>query len=177
MVTLVFSCIIPILYVVLAISVFLLYLIDKLLIFKLYQTPINYNADLHNLLTKSIFVAIVAHMGLSALFLSEPQLVAAGSTIPESSQLDLKNDRINTIIHTYYILPYVISFLGLVGWLLFDNTIYALFVKLALLCRKNLSNVTKYKLSQDYYESINYYQLAKLKRISENELNKVMVKN
>lgn len=70
MVTLVFACIIPILWVVCAISVYLLYLIDKMLIFKLYQTPINYNADLHNLLVKSLFVGITAHMGLSALFLS-----------------------------------------------------------------------------------------------------------
>lgn len=90
-------------------------------------------------------------MGLSALFLSEPQLVAPGSTIPPSSQLDLKNDRINTIIHTYYILPYVITFLGLVGWLLFDNTIITIAVKLAFLCKKDIRNDTKYKLSHDYY--------------------------
>jgi hypothetical protein len=72
MVTQVFSCIIPILWVVCSISLLLLYLIDKLLIYKLYQTPINYNADLHNLLIKSLYVGLVAHMGLSALFLSQP---------------------------------------------------------------------------------------------------------
>ena len=64
----------------------------------------------------------------------------------------------------------------LLGWLIFDNTIIALLHKCALLCRKNLSNITSYKLSQDYYESINHFQLAKLKRITESALNKVMIK-
>jgi hypothetical protein len=176
MVTLIFACVIPILWVVCFLSVFLLYLADKLLIFKLYQTPINYNADLHQLLMKSLYFGIVAHMALSAFFLSEPMLLAQNSSISQTSQWDAGSPRLNAIIHTSYIIPYVVLFLLLAGWLVFDNTVISLFVKCALLCRKNLSTVTKYKLTQDYFESINRYQLAKLRRITESEINKVRVK-
>ena len=147
----VFSCIIPVVWIICFISVFLLYLIDKVLVFKLYQTPINYNADLHTLLKKSIYLGLVVHMGLTCVFLSEPQLVAANSNISESSKIYSGNTRIDTILHISYILPYLIAFLLLAGWSIFDNTIIALFIKCALLCRKNLSNITKYKLSHDYY--------------------------
>jgi hypothetical protein len=71
MITLAFSCISPILNVICAISVFLLYLSDKVLVFKLYQTPINYNSDLHQLIKKAIYLGLIAHMALSAVFLSQ----------------------------------------------------------------------------------------------------------
>ena len=177
MVTFAFSCVIPFLWCICTISVLLLYIIDKLLIFKLYQTPINYNADLQILLRKSLYFSLIVHMALTAVFLSEAQLLAQNSTIPESSQINFFNDRINSITHTSYIIPYVIIFLLLAGWLIFDNTIIALLMKCALICRKNLSNITNYKLTQDYFESINQYQLLKLKTMTENSLHKLQVKN
>ena len=72
LVTLTFSCVIPILNIICALSIFLLYLIDKLLVFKFYQTPLNYNSDLHQLMRKTLYLGIVVHLGLSAYFLSEP---------------------------------------------------------------------------------------------------------
>lgn len=146
MITLAFSCIIPILYIICAISVFLLYLSDKVLVFKLYQTPINYNSDLHQLIKKAIYLGLIAHMALSAVFLSQSELIAPNSTLPEGRRLSSGNTRIDAMINTYYIMPYVILFLCYVGWSFFDNTIIALCDKCTLLCKKNLSNITKYKL-------------------------------
>lgn len=42
-ITLAFSCIIPLLNIICAISIMLLYFADKILVFKVYQTPLNYN--------------------------------------------------------------------------------------------------------------------------------------
>ena len=70
LITLAFSCVIPFLFIICSISVILLYIIDKVLIFKLYQTPLNYNAELQTLLRKTIYFALVIHMALTAVFLS-----------------------------------------------------------------------------------------------------------
>lgn len=50
------------------------------------------------------------------------------------------------MINNYYIIPYVLLFLGFMGWAIFDNTIIALCNKCTLICKKSLSNMTKYKL-------------------------------
>lgn len=44
------------------------------------------------------------------------------------------------------------------------------------MCKKNLSNITKYKLEQTFYESLNTYQIAKLKMMIEGQLGKLTVK-
>lgn len=129
-----------------AISVFLLYLADKFLVFKVYQTPINYNAVLHELIRKAIYIGLISHMALSAVFLSQAQLVASNSMLSNQYQINSGNSRIDAMINTSYIIPYVILFLVYVGWSLFDNTIIAFCNKCSLLCKKNLSNITKYKL-------------------------------
>lgn len=48
----------------------LLYFSDKALVFKVYQTPVNYGAELHKLINKAIFIGLVGHFALSAYFLS-----------------------------------------------------------------------------------------------------------
>lgn len=72
LITLAFSCIIPILNLICSISLILLYFSDRVLIFKIYQTPVNYGSELHKLLTKVIYFGLTAHFALTALFLSEP---------------------------------------------------------------------------------------------------------
>lgn len=70
LITLAFSCIIPILYLVCAISLMLLYFSDRVLVFKVYQTPVNYGASLHKLINQVIYIGLVAHFALTAFFLS-----------------------------------------------------------------------------------------------------------
>lgn len=48
----------------------LLYFADKLLVLKAYQTPPNYGPELHRLINKTIFLGLIAHLSLSAYFLS-----------------------------------------------------------------------------------------------------------
>lgn len=81
-ITLAFSCVIPILYIIATMSVLFLYLTDKVLVFRLYQTPINYGPDLHKLIKKALYFGLIAHMMLSAVFLSQPELIVQGSAIP-----------------------------------------------------------------------------------------------
>jgi hypothetical protein len=52
------------------ISLLLLYLSDKILMFKFYQTPINYTQTLHKILINVLIISIVSHYSLTAYFLS-----------------------------------------------------------------------------------------------------------
>lgn len=70
LITLAFSCIIPILNVICGISMMLLYFSDRLLIFKVFQVPVNYGSELHKLINKTIYLALIAHFALTAFFLS-----------------------------------------------------------------------------------------------------------
>jgi len=69
-VSLTFSGVIPILTPIAAISFFLLYYSDKVLMFKFFQNPINYNHTLHKLIPKAIVIGLVSHFALTAFFLS-----------------------------------------------------------------------------------------------------------
>jgi uncharacterized membrane protein len=176
LITLAFSCVIPLLNLICAISLLLLYFADRLLVFKVYQTPVNYGPELHRLISKTIYVALVAHFALSAFFLSEGELVAPYSLIPGAERLNSSNSRINVMITVYYIIPYVLMFLLFTGVAVFNNTLVAFCEKCSSLCKKNLSNITKYKLEQIFYDSLSAYQLAKLKLVVEGELSKLTAK-
>jgi len=141
-----FSCVIPILNIIYTISIILLYFSDRVLIFKVYQTPVNYGPELHKLVNKTVYFGLIAHFALSAFFLSEGSLLAPFSFIPGSERLNSYNSRINVMIKTFYIIPYVIMFLLYTGWLVFSNTLLAFCDKCSNMCKKNLSNITKYKL-------------------------------
>lgn len=69
-ITMSFSCIIPILNIICGLSLMLLYFSDKLLLFKVYQFPVNYDNYLHKLILKTLYVGIVLHCLLTAIFLS-----------------------------------------------------------------------------------------------------------
>ena len=174
-----FSCIIPALHIICWVALLLLYFSDKLLVMRHYQTPPNHTPDIHYLLRRALYFSIIVHMALSAVFLSEPQLIAVNSSLSDQYRLVTGNKRIDAMLNTSYIIPYVVTFILLIGWTLFDNTIITLCSKCSTLCRnKRTQNpITKQKLDQTYYQSINRYQLNKLKRITENELDKIVVKN
>ena len=70
LITLSFSCVIPMLNIICFLSIFLLYFSDRVLVFKLYQTPLNFGTELHRIIGKAIYLGMVAHMVLTAFFLS-----------------------------------------------------------------------------------------------------------
>lgn len=138
-----FSCIIPILNLICCISLFLLYLTDKALIFKVYQTPINYNDELHYLITKTIYLGVVFHMLLSAYFLSDWTLLSSNSSAAANSNhfFESSNETINLIFNAYYIIPYIIISILLIGRGIFNHTLVAFCNKCTNVCKKNLSNI------------------------------------
>lgn len=142
--TMAFSCVIPILNIICAFLILLLYFADKVLVFKVFQTPINYNSELHSLICKVIYLGLVVHMALSAYFLSQPTMVAPNSYL--SNPLNSGSSRMNTIISTNYIIPYVVLFALYIVWAFFSNTIIAIFQKFICSCAKEQTEITKYKL-------------------------------
>lgn len=44
------------------------------------------------------------------------------------------------------------------------------------MCKKNLSNITKYKLEQSLFDCISNYQLEKMKMMIEGEMTKITTK-
>jgi hypothetical protein len=111
------------------------------LVFKVYQTPINYNDELHSLITKTIYFGLVTHLTLSAYFLSDSTLLAPNSSFANSEFLQSSNPALNTIITTYYIVPYVILLIALLGRAVFRHTLLAFCDKCSNLCKKTLSNI------------------------------------
>jgi hypothetical protein len=73
-ISLAFSALMPILYIVAFLTVWIMFLVDKILLFRIYQKPINYSEDLQNKVFKIIYIAVVIHCVVSALTLSEPKL-------------------------------------------------------------------------------------------------------
>lgn len=65
-----FCGILPILIPVTFLSFFLLYYVDKVLLFKYYQTPIKYTQNLHKMFLKVVYLSLMSHFGLTAFFLS-----------------------------------------------------------------------------------------------------------
>ena len=110
-----FCGIIPFLVPVTAILLVLLYFIDKILLFRYYQTPLNYTQALHKTFLVVLYFSILAHCGLTSYFLSEPSLIATSSYIPGTgSSVSSGNARLDNMIKTGYILPYIGLFILLV---------------------------------------------------------------
>lgn len=134
-ITMIFNCVIPILNVIAALSFFLLQWIDKILVFKFFKTPINFDESLHRKFMKTLYLSIILHLAASAFLLSEPNLVPKNSNFSNFSALTASsNQRLNTLIQTYYIIPYVGLCILLVVYALFKQTILGLLSK----CNKKL---------------------------------------
>lgn len=74
-----FGAVMPALYIVVAVSVFLLVVVDKLLLFKFFKTPINFDDSLHKKVMKTLYIGVMIHLTASAFLLSEPNLVPKDS--------------------------------------------------------------------------------------------------
>ena len=108
-VSFVFSGVLPILVPIMFISLFLLYFSDKFLIFKFFQKPLNYDAFLHRIFIKILYISLMAHFGLTAFFLSEPTMIAERSFMQKDIQfVNSDNLRIKTIMTNYVTLIYVL---------------------------------------------------------------------
>ncbi len=75
-VTLIFNAVIPLLNIIAALSFLLLEIIDKVLVFKFFKTPSNYDESLHRKFLKTLYIGIILHTVASAFLLSEPNLIA-----------------------------------------------------------------------------------------------------
>jgi hypothetical protein len=116
----IFGCVIPLLYIVVAISILLLVIIDKVLLFKFFKTPINFDESLHKKIMKTLYLALLLHLVTTAFLLSEPNLVPKNSNFSQFSSLTTSsNQRLSTLIQTYYIIPYVGLFILLLFYAIF----------------------------------------------------------
>ena len=86
-ITMLFNCVIPALNVIAALSFLLLKLVDKVLVFKFFKTPINFDESLHRKFMKILYISIILHLAASAFLLSEPNLVPRGSNFSGLSAL------------------------------------------------------------------------------------------
>lgn len=136
LVTLAFSSVIPLLYIICALSLFLLYFADRLLIFKVYQTPTNYGPSLHQIVTQVFFLGLIIHFALAAYFLSQPEMIAPNSTF-QTFTLSFANPRIKKMTSTIYIIPYVVLAGLFIAWFFLKNTIIACCGKLTNSCRSS----------------------------------------
>lgn len=66
----IFGCVMPVLYIVVAVSTLLLVIIDKVLLFKFFKTPINFDESLHKKVIKTLYLALMIHLLTTAFFLS-----------------------------------------------------------------------------------------------------------
>lgn len=129
-ISLAFCGVIPILYPVTLVSFLLLYFADKFLLFKYYQTPIQYSVTLHNAFMKTLYFAIWVHFGLTAYLLAEPTLIANGAYLgTKYSSVSSGNGRVDNIFRTTYIIPYAIMFLLMIIFVFFKQGIINLVIQ------------------------------------------------
>lgn len=69
-ITLAFSAVMPVLYVIAFLSIWFMFVCDKLLLFKVYQKPINYSENLQSKVFKIVYIALIVHCVASAFILS-----------------------------------------------------------------------------------------------------------
>ena len=80
-ITLSFSAVIPGLYIIALFSILFMIICDKVVLFRVYQRPANYTCKLQEKVFNTVFLSLIIHCVSSALMLSEPSLIAAGTTI------------------------------------------------------------------------------------------------
>lgn len=66
----IFGCVMPALYIIVALSILLLVIVDKVLLFKFFKTPINFDESLHKKVMKTLYLGIMLHLAASAFLLS-----------------------------------------------------------------------------------------------------------
>jgi len=163
----------PILNIIAFLSFSLILVSDKCLIFKLYRKPLNFDKLLQRKIVGVIYFALLVHMVTTPFLISEPNLVVAGSTV-SLTFLDVSDSRLNTIITTYYIIPYVVLFVLMTLYIFLRNTV----TKCLVYCFEKCSDPEKSrmrsdKLNSNFYEALNEFQIDQL--LLANEMHKHQV--
>jgi hypothetical protein len=121
-----FCGVIPMLVPVTFVSFFLLFFVDKFLLFKMYQITPNYTPALHRMLVKVCLGALLIHLGLTAFLLSEPSMVA-GNKNSLSSLFTTGSQRLNNMFTVPYVVPYSICFILLLMFILLKAFVFDFF--------------------------------------------------
>lgn len=116
----------PGLYIIACFSLIFMFICDKLLLFRVYQHPVNYTANLQSKVFKTIYFALIIHCAGSAFLLSEPNLLVGVTNTFFLNNLQTGSSRIDTLFRTNYIIPYVVFFCILFIWGLLNATIISL---------------------------------------------------
>lgn len=111
----------PGLYIIAFLSITFLFTCDKFLLFRVYQKPVNYAANLQSKIFKTVFVTLIIHCLVTPFLLSEPNLVV--DTEEYIKFIDTDFDRFDNIFKTAYLIPYVVLFIILFLWAFFSATI------------------------------------------------------
>jgi len=138
MVSVAFCGVIPALVPIAFISFFLLFFVDKLLMFKFYQIPKNYTTTLHKMLGKVLLFAIVTHCALTAFLLTEPTLIGT-QTDTISSLFTTGSSRLNTMFTTPYVIPYILIFFALVIFVIIKAFVVDVFKKCYEVCFRSFA--------------------------------------
>ena len=171
-ITLGFSCIMPVLNIIATCSFLLMFLCDKVLIFKVFRKPPNYDHKMQKKLIRLLYLALMIHLIGTAFLISEPNLVVEGSTISLATVLDSSVNRINILFQTTYILPYIILFILMALFVVLKGTILRLFFWCGEKCTDSgKTKVLKYKLEQNFYEALDSFQINQLITAGENMRN------
>ena len=178
-VTFSFSGVIPILVPIAAISLFLLYFSDKLLLFKFYQTPKNYTTNLHSFFINVLIFCLVSHFALTTYFLTEPTLIASDSSV--TSRTISNNTRINAMITTVYIYPYLGLLALVIIFIVLNVFCGSLLTFLRNCCSDTAGSVLKrvdsyIKQEINFWKTLSKLQLEILSRISYYSLERYKLK-
>lgn len=136
--------------------------------FKFFQTPINYDHALHQLIAKTIFIGLIAHCALTAYFLSQPTLIANGvEVVFISSKIHSGNTRIDNIMNTIYILPYIAFLVLLLLFIIFKSVLFGIFRKITECCKKAQVQ-TKSMLLQEtsFWDVLTSHQIDTLSQLT-----------
>lgn len=114
----------PLLNIIAFLSFFFMFISDKVLIFRVYKKPLNYDHKMQKKMVRLLYIALAIHMVTSAFLISEPNLVLEGSTIQLATVLDSTDARLNILFQTTYILPYVLFFILLIAFAILKTTIF-----------------------------------------------------
>lgn len=141
-ITICFSGVIPLLNIVSAMSFFILYFSDKILLFKFYQTPINYTQTLHRVLAKVIVLALLGHFVITSFCLSESTISLSNLSLLQGVySFNSGNKRLNTIFTTPHIIPYPLLFIGLVLFIFLKSFIVDSFANIYKAIKEKLFEV------------------------------------
>lgn len=166
-ITMAFSSVMPILYIIAFLSIWFMFVCDKALLFRVYQKPINYSQDLQNKVFKFLYISLLVHCVSSFFILSEKHLIAANNNITTISRGDIAG-----IIKTApYLIPYIVIFVGLGVWGVFHSTIVAAIGYCVEKCERDVSQIYKSKANRNFFASLNKYQINRLKMSTEMQLH------